>query len=156
MATSVRMSPDDAWRFLADAHTGILTTLRRDGQPIALPVWFVAFDGRVFVSGPERTKKFSRIRRDARVSFLVESGRRWSELRGVHVTGRARVVDDPELLAHVRLALDLKYAAFRTPRAAMPDATRAHYDTEVTTIEIQVDDRVLSWDNARLGLRGKG
>ncbi|MGZ8733700.1 MAG: pyridoxamine 5'-phosphate oxidase family protein [Acidimicrobiia bacterium] len=156
MATSVRMSPEDAWCFLADSHTGILTTLRADGQPIALPVWFVAFDRRVFVSGPARTKKFSRIRRDARVGFLVESGRRWSALRGVHLTGRAQVVDDPELLAHVRLALDLKYARFRTPRAAMPDATRAHHDTDVTTIEIVADDRVLSWDNARLDLGGKG
>jgi PPOX class probable F420-dependent enzyme len=154
MATTVRMSPDDAWRVLAEAHTGILTTLRRDGRPIALPVWFAVLDRRVFVSGPARTKKFARIRRDARVSFLVESGRRWSELRGVHLTGRANDVDDPDLLARVHLALDAKYATFRTPRAAMPDATRAHYDTEVTTVEIVADDRVLSWDNARLDLGG--
>ena len=32
----------------------------------------------------------------------------------------------------------------------MPDATRAHYETAVTTIEIVPDDRILSWDNARL------
>jgi len=152
MATSVRMDREEAWRVLADAHTGILTTLRRDGQPIALPVWFVALDRRIFVSGPARTKKFSRVRSDARVSFLVESGRRWSELRGVHLTGTGRVVDDPELVAWVRTALDAKYSQYRAPRAAMPDATRAHYETATATLEIVPDERVLSWDNSRLGL----
>ena len=154
MATSVRMPRDEAWEVLTAGHTGILTTLRRDGQPIALPVWFVVLDHRVFVSGPARTKKFSRLRRDPRVSFLVESGRRWSELRGVHVTGRAQIVDDPETQARVSRALDEKYAGCRTPRAEMPDATRAHYDTVAATIEILVDDRMLTWDNSRLDLRG--
>lgn len=155
MATSVRMSRDEAWQVLADAHTGILTTLRRDGRPVALPVWFVALDGRVFVSGPVHTKKFARIRNDSRTSFLVESGQRWSELRGVHLSGHARVVDDAVLLARVRAALDAKYSEYRTPRAAMPDATRERYETEATTVEIVPDERVLSWDNARLELRGE-
>ena len=32
----------------------------------------------------------------------------------------------------------------------MPSATRAHYETQTATIEIVPDDRILSWDNARL------
>lgn len=152
MATSVRMDRDEVWRVLAGAHTGILTTLRRDGHPIALPVWFVALDRRIFVSGPARTKKFSRVHADPRVSFLVESGRHWSELRGVHLTGSARVVDDPGVVATVHAALDAKYAGYRTPREAMPGATRAHYETASATLEIVPDDRVLSWDNSHLAL----
>jgi Pyridoxamine 5'-phosphate oxidase len=35
---------DEAWEAVGAAHTGILTTLRRDGGPIALPVWFVVDD----------------------------------------------------------------------------------------------------------------
>jgi len=84
------------------------------------------------------------------VSFLVESGDRWVELRGVHLTGTARIVDDTELLERVATALADKYGRFRTPRDQMPDATRAQYETTVSTIEITPDDRILSWDNARL------
>jgi PPOX class probable F420-dependent enzyme len=152
---SVRMSRDEAWDVLAGAHTGILSTLRRDGMPIALPVWFVALDRRIFVSGPAHTKKFARLRHDPRVSFLVESGTRWSELRGVHMTGRAAVVDEAELLDEISVAMQAKYGAFRTPRAAMPDETRARYETAATTIEILAEERILSWDNARLGLDGE-
>ena len=150
MARSVRLSAAEAWEVIERAHTGILTTLRRDGAPISLPVWFVALDRRVYVSGPAHTKKFGRVRHDPRVAFLVESGTRWVELVGVHLTGTAHVVDDPVLLARVQQALDDKYSAFRIDRADMPDATRAHYERPTTTVGIEPDERILTWDNARL------
>ena len=148
---SVRLTEGEAWAVLAESHTGILTSLRRDGVPIALPLWFVVLDRRIYVSGPAGAKRIARIRRDPRVSFLVESGQRWAELRAVHVTGRARVVTEPEVLARVAEALDAKYRTFRTPRSEMPAATRGHYEVQLATIEITPDDRILSWDNARLG-----
>jgi PPOX class probable F420-dependent enzyme len=150
---SVRLGRDAAWAELAAAHTGILTTRRADGVPIALPVWFVVLDARIYIGTPANTKKVARIRRDPVVSFLVESGQRWAELRGVHLTGRARVVDDPELRDRVHAALREKYEAYRTARAAMPEATRRHYAVETAVIEIVPDERFLSWDNARLQVR---
>jgi PPOX class probable F420-dependent enzyme len=150
VARGIRLGVDEAWDTVDRAHTAVLTTLRRDGVPISLPVWFVVLDRRIYVSGPSHTKKFARVARDPRVSFLIESGDRWVDLIGVHMTGTARVVDDSELLARVAAALSEKYDGFRTPRAEMPDSTRAHYETTVTTIEITPDDRILSWENARL------
>ena len=91
MARSVRMNGDEAWAVLENAHTGVLTSLRADGWPISLPVWFVALDRRIYVAGPAHTKKFARIRNDPRVSFVVESGTQWAELVGVQLTGRAGV-----------------------------------------------------------------
>jgi len=149
---SVRLSPDEAWAVLEASHTGMFTSLRHDGVPITLPIWFVVLDRRIYVSGPATTKRVARVRRDPRVSFLVESGRHWAELRAVHLTGRAHIVTDPEMLARVAAALDAKYALFRTQRTAMPGATRAHYEVARATIEIVPDARMLSWDNARLGL----
>jgi PPOX class probable F420-dependent enzyme len=146
----IRLSDDEAWAVIAQAHTGILTTLRGDGVPIALPVWFVALDRRIYVSGPAPTKKFARIRHDPRVSFLVETGTAWVELTAVHLTGRAHVVEDADARERVEAALHEKYRAFRIERSAMPERTRTNYEVEVTTIEIVPDDRILSWENARL------
>jgi len=150
---SVRLTADDAWAFVREAHTGIVVTLRRDGVPIATPMWFAALDGRLFVRTPVRSKKVARLRRDARVAFLVEDGERWAELRAVHFTGRAEIVgDDPDLVARVDAELDRKYARFRTARAAMPEATRRHYQTEFTMIRIVPDPHTITWDNRKLGL----
>lgn len=150
MARSIRMSDQEAWQVLAAAHTGILTTLRRDGMPIATPVWFVAMNRRIYVAGQLHTKKYQRIARDPRVSFLVESGERWVELMGVHITGRATPLEPGALLDEVMVALHEKYAPFRGVRAEMPDATREYYERQAVTIEIVPDDRILTWENARL------
>ncbi len=146
---SVRLSDEEAWAFLTAGHTGVLTTLRADGFPITLPVWFVVDDGAVLVSGPARTKKFSRVRHDDRCSFLVESGERWVELRAVHLTGRASLVADPDW-ARVDALFDAKYASFRTPREEMPEPTQAHYDGGRELLAIRPEGRFLTWDNRKL------
>ncbi len=150
---SVRLSEDEIWAFLHEAHTGILTTLRRDGWPISLPVWFAALERRIYVSGPAQTKKFARLRHDDRAAFLSETGLRWRDLKAVHLHGHARFVEDEALRARVQARMDEKYAAFRTARSAMPAATRQHYTQRPPLmIEIQPAGRVLSWHNAKLAL----
>lgn len=146
---SVRLPTDEAWRVLEASHTGILTTLRSDGMPIALPVWFVVLDRTIGLSAPSTTKKVRRIRRDPRASFLVESGERWRDLRAVHLTGAVEIVDDEPTMARIDEALDAKYAAYRADPATMPERTRAHY-AERTFLRLRPDDRVLSWDNTRV------
>jgi nitroimidazol reductase NimA-like FMN-containing flavoprotein (pyridoxamine 5'-phosphate oxidase superfamily) len=149
---SIRLSRDEAWAVLETAHTGIFTSLRSDGVPITLPVWFVALDERIYIDAVARTKKVSRVRRDPRVSFLVESGERWRDLRGVHLTGRARIVDEPELIQRVGSALGKKYAGFSGDRSAMPAETKGHYELEHLVLEIEPDERILSFENARIPL----
>ena len=152
---SLRLSSDEAWAVLDASHTGIFTSLRADGVPIALPVWFVTLDERIYLDAVTRTKKVARIRRDARVSLLVESGLRWAELRGVHLTGRAAVLTDLVVEARARERLSAKYARFAGDRTAMPDDTRAHYEAEHLMIEMVPDERILSFDNSRIDLAGQ-
>ncbi len=147
---SVRLSSDEAWQFVEAGHTGILVALRRDGVPIALPMWFAVLDRQIYVQTPKRSKKVVRLRRDPRVSFLVEAGERWAELRAVHFTGRAEFVTDQETLQRAGAEMDRKYARFRTARTDMPEATRRHYETEFALIRIVPDGHFISWDNRRL------
>jgi PPOX class probable F420-dependent enzyme len=146
---SVRLSEDEAWEVLGSSHTGILTTLRRDGFPVALPVWFVAEDHTILVAGPALTKKFNRVRHDGRASFLVESGYRWAELQAVQITGTAELVDQPDW-EHIDALLDAKYMGARTPREEMAPSAKARYDSARALIRIVPEGRILSWDNARL------
>ena len=149
---SIRLSRDEAWAVLASSHTGIFTSLKADGTPITLPVWFAVLDEHIYIDAVATTKKVARIRRNPRVSFLVESGQRWRELRGVHLTGHARIVDDPELAERFRTVLGEKYAGFSGDRDAMPEESRGHYEREHLVIEIEPDERILSYDNARIPL----
>jgi acyl-CoA synthetase (AMP-forming)/AMP-acid ligase II len=117
---------------------------------MSLPVWFVTFDRLVFVSTPLGSKKVARVRNDARSSFLVEAGERWAELTAVHLTGTIGLVDDEDVIERIRSASDAKYAAFRTVASAMPSATREHYGRSTAYLCFTPDERIVSWDNARL------
>ncbi len=149
---SVRLDDDEIWAFLERGHTGILTSLRRDGSPVALPVWYTVLDRAVYVSGPAHTKKWQRIERDPRVSFLVEEGLAWRELQAVQLSGKAVFVDDEASLQRVGELLDAKYSAFRTQRKAMPEGTRKHYSGSSRLVRIEPEGRILNWNNAKLEL----
>src|SRR3954454_11070670 len=109
---SPRMTEDEIWAFVTDAPTGILTTLRRDGVPVAMPLWFACLDRTIYMQ--TRGKKLQRIAHDPRASFLVETGHRWVDLKAVHFTGTAELVDlEPELARRFRTEIDRKYDGLR-------------------------------------------
>lgn len=147
----VRMTEGEAWDFIEQAHTGIFTTLRRDGVPIALPVWFATLDRRIYLV--TRGKKVQRVARDARSSFLVEAGERWAKLQAVHLTGRSSIIEpSDDLERRIAEQMAFKYDAFRTAPKDMPTTTKEHYAKAGATIELIPDERIVSWDNHHLGL----
>jgi hypothetical protein len=146
---SVRLTEGEAWDVLGSSHTGILTSLRRDGVPVSLPVWFLVDDRSVLVAGPAASHKFTRIRRDGRIAFLVESGEAWKDLRAVHLIGRGEVVEQPDWES-VDALFGAKYAGFRTPREKMPASARARYGGARSLVRLIPTERLLTWDNQRL------
>jgi PPOX class probable F420-dependent enzyme len=149
---TIRLTADEAWQAIESAHTGILTTLRRDGMPIALPVWFVVDDRSVALTTPAGTKKIARIRHDPRASFLVESGEQYTELRGVHLTGRIDVVEDAAATSRIEAAVNAKYASFRPPASSLPAPAQAYYAKQAF-LRFVPDGRILTWDNGRLAMK---
>jgi PPOX class probable F420-dependent enzyme len=146
---SIALTNDEAWQFLRDGHTGVLSTMRRDGYPVALPIWFVIDGGTIYTRTPVTASKIKRIRRNPRGSFLVEHGLHWRELQAVIVPIEARIVEDKELTTHVFKLLDAKYEAFRT--ANQPDAVKRHY-AKSFAVALQPVGPFVTWDNTRLRL----
>ena len=147
---TVRMLPEECWEMLTTSVNGTLTTLRANGQPIALPVWYVVLSQKIYMV--TRGKKVVRLRNDGRCSFLVESGERWAELRAVHVECVGRVIEpSDELAQRIAVALDEKYAPYRTARDAMPQQTQDYYEKNLNaTIELTPVGKMLNWDNSKL------
>jgi len=138
------------WALLDEQRVGIFTSMRRDGTPISLPVWYAPIRPRVYLHTPPHSTKVARVRRNSRVAFLCETGERWVDLRAVHFTGTASLIADIEIIQQVKDAFDARYATLRPARREVADSARAQY-REFEVIEIEPDARVLSWDNTRLG-----
>ena len=147
---SPRMTEAEIWDFVENGHTGIFTTLRRDGVPIAMPMWYGCVDRAVYMQ--TRGKKLDRIRNDPRASFLVETGDRWGDLVAVHLTGIAEHIEPDEATAAAFGAdMDRKYAAFRGDGTEMPAETKQYYATRMQgLVRFTPDDRILNWDNSKM------
>src|SRR5262249_51609372 len=85
---------------LADARYIRLTTYKRDGTPVATPVWVVSDDGnRLLVWTGSDTWKAKRLRSDPRVLVAASDAR--GNPKGEPVTGIARFVDEGELVTRL-------------------------------------------------------
>jgi PPOX class probable F420-dependent enzyme len=72
----------------------VLSTLRADGAPITSATWFGFWDEFVIVSTPIARTKARNVRRDPRVSFLVDS--REMPYCGVAIEGTGELVEDAD------------------------------------------------------------
>src|SRR6201988_1409091 len=68
--------PNAAVAMLRKANPAVITTLRRDGQPVSTATWYLWDDGRVLVNMDEGRKRLEHMRSDPRVALdvLDESG----------------------------------------------------------------------------------
>jgi PPOX class probable F420-dependent enzyme len=145
----VTMSDDEVEEFLGDHGTAVLTTLRRDGAPVPVPVWYVVIDGAVFVRTPRKSKKVNHIARDPRVALLVHDGRNWEELRGLIIHGIGERVDDEATAATALEAFHTRFADRTAALTRLPRAIAARYSDDVI-YRIAIPDTPTSWDNRKV------
>jgi len=77
---------------LADESYVLVTSFRRDGTPVATPVWVAGDGDGLIVWTPAKTGKVKRIRRDGTVTVAPCTFR--GEPTGPAVAGRATIVTD--------------------------------------------------------------
>lgn len=149
----VSLSEKEAWAFIEASMTGIVTTMRSDGFPIALPVWFVALDRMIYVRTPAASKKIARIRSNSRAGFLVESGERWRDLTAVSFAAEATLVHDAALRTAVLDARAEKYRGLGSGGSrTLPPAAVKHYSGEPSIVRLAPIGRIMSWDNRKVRL----
>jgi len=143
----IKLTPDEQTAFLRDAKKAALATLDQDGFPHVVAMNFLARDGAILMSSYGKAQKVLNIRRNPKVAVMVETGRAYSELRGVMIRGNCEIIED---LPSVEEAMN----AIR--RKASADTSAA--DTPITTAPKRVvlkviPKKIASWDHSKLGGR---
>jgi PPOX class probable F420-dependent enzyme len=75
---------------LGPEHVGFLSlpllckfaSIGRDGYPHVTPTWFLYDGGKLVITTPETTVKLRNIRRDPRVTLLIDDGERYVMIKG--------------------------------------------------------------------------
>ncbi len=114
----IRMSEEEARAFLGGSHTMTLATLRPDGQPHLVAMWYGFLDGDVAFWTYGKSQKVRNLRRDPRLTCLVESGRHYEELKGVSLEGTGDILEEWAQWPRWGLTSSVATAAPRSPRSS--------------------------------------
>jgi hypothetical protein len=115
-----------------------------------MPMWFtVADDGAIWMTTFRKSQKVQNLRRDPRVSLLVESGEVYSELAGVVLYGDAEIIDDIDVVTRI---LGTASGAPSGDAAARPEVQEVMRKNAAKRVCLRVKpERVVSWDHKKLG-----
>ena len=95
----ISMTPDEVTEFLSSGRKTLqVATIGKDGVPHVAPMWFVLDDGKIVFRSFTKSQKIVNLHRDPRLTVLVETGDTYETLRGVMITGSARLIDDPSYI----------------------------------------------------------
>lgn len=140
--------------FLRGGHTLQVASIDADGYPHLAPMWYVVRDGKIVFRSFTKSQKIVNLRRNPKLSVLLESGETYDELRGVMIRGDARLMDDRDYVLEIYGALAAKYEMIGGRRLELePDAIEAAFGgyADKNTAVVVEPVKVASWDHRKLG-----
>lgn len=153
---TVRLNEAEVADLLAEQMKVQVATIGPDGSPHLTTLFYVLDEaGRIAFWTYGASQKVVNLRRDPRISALVEAGQAYSELRGVSIRGTARLVEDYD---QVR-AIGARVAARMAGGADLGEAGDQLVSKQATKRVVVViePDHVASWDHRKMSaLPGRG
>jgi PPOX class probable F420-dependent enzyme len=142
------MSPDEVEDFLRRQRSATVATLGPLGRPHLVGMWYAVHDGHVWIETKAKSQKVVNLRRDPTMSFLVEAGHTYDQLRGVALEGAGTIIEDLDVVWEVCVNVFERY--------------HAPYTEELKPfVELMAKNRVVvrldavrtrSWDHRKLGM----
>jgi PPOX class probable F420-dependent enzyme len=142
------MTDEEVDGFLHERQTMNIATFNHDGTIHLVAMWYGFLDGAPAFETFSKSQKVQNLRRDPRITCLVEDGDSYDQLRGVELVGTADVIDEPEPLMEV--ARDVVRRYYGVTDDADLDAIATGLARKRSCIRVNVE-RVVSWDHRKLG-----
>ena len=143
----IQMSDEEVWAFVEERKSLQVATIGRDGVPHLTTLWFALVEGRIVFETFSKSQKIVNLKRDPRISVLLEDGDQYAELRGVSISGHADLYDDPDEVHPYAMAV-MRRNQPEIPADKVDDAARALASKR--TAVVVVPERIVSWDHRKL------
>jgi PPOX class probable F420-dependent enzyme len=145
----IAMSEEEQAAFLREGRTLQVASIGPRGYPHQVAMWYALIDGKVHFTTYARSQKVENLRRNPKISVMIEAGTPYNELRGLVIEGDAAIVEgDAELAARVMMMSGSRRPA--EPPAGPPSEQTLR--AVAKRVVVRVDPvRVYSWDHRKLG-----
>lgn len=145
---AVALTEDEVQDLLAEEMKVQVATIGADGVPHLSTLFYEVIDGKIAFWTYGKSQKIVNIRRDDRVSALVEGGTEYMELRGVSITGRARLVEDYDEIKAIGSLVATRMAG-GVDLGEFGDQIVSKQATKRVGVIIE-PDHVASWDHRKM------
>lgn len=146
--SQITMSDDEIATFIANSRTSTMATVGPTGHPHLVAMWYAVIDGQIWFETKLKSQKAVNLRRDDKISVLIEDGETYDALRGVEIEGRGVIVEDPDAIWKVGVSIWERYNGEYSDEVKPLVEFMLH-----KRIAVRVDiDRIRSWDHRKLGL----
>jgi PPOX class probable F420-dependent enzyme len=144
----IKMAEEEVAAFLEEQRTMAIATIGRDGRPHVVAMWYAFLDGTPCFWTFAKSQKVLNLRRDPRITCMVEAGDTYDQLRGVELVATAEIVEDPAEVLRFGVAEFERYQGIKVSEAILPQVERMANKRVVVMIRAE---RVVSWDHRKLG-----
>jgi len=144
----ITMSDDEVAAFVERSRTATMATVGPTGLPHLVAMWYAVIDGHIWFETKAASQKAVNLRRDPRLTCMIEDGETYDTLRGVSFDGRGVIVEDADALWEIGVNVWERYTGpFTDDAKPMVEAMLR----KRIAVRLEVD-RVRSWDHRKLGL----
>ena len=145
----IKMSEEEIDEFLHGWRTMSCATINHDGTIHMIAMWYGFLEGCPALETKAKSQKVQNLRRDPRITCMVEEGATYEKLRGVEMVGHAEIVEEPERIFQLGISV-VERTSGVTYTDDMKPAVEMLINKRVA-VKIHVD-KYVSWDHNKLGL----
>ena len=147
--SQITMSGEELRAYIESERTLNVATIGPTGHPHVVAMWFAYVDGELSFWTFAKSQKILNLRRDPKMTGLIESGESYNELKGVELIGTGEIVDDYERVLAIGKAVAVRYNG----EGALSDAARPFIEAQAHKrlgVVFRVE-RTVTWDHTKLG-----
>jgi PPOX class probable F420-dependent enzyme len=143
----IQMSDDEIRAFLEEERTLQVATIDHDGFPHLVAMWYVLMNNEITFWTYAKSQKAVNLRRDPRLTCMVETGEHYQELRGVQIKGYAALSDDRDFVQQVGEAIWERYTGPLNESTRPMVLAQAPKRVAISVKPVEI----VSWDHRKLG-----
>lgn len=144
----IKMTPAEVDEFIRERHSMTMSTISPDGSIHSVAMWYGFLEGAVAFETKTKSQKVQNLRRDPRLTCLVEAGESYDQLRGVSLVGKGEIVEEPDRI------WELGVSVFERYNAPYTEEMKPFVETMLrkrVVVKLLVD-KTVTWDHRKLSL----
>ena len=146
--SQITMSADELRAFTDSQRILNVATNGPTGHPHVVAMWYAYVDGELTFWTFAKSQKIVNLRRDPKMTGLIESGESYNELKGVEIVGTGEIIDSYDRVLAIGKAVAVRYNG----ETALSDAALPFIEAQAHKrlgVVFRVE-RTVTWDHTKL------